>query len=187
MQTVIIENLDAMKLFAQNIAGQVSSKCLILLDGPMGAGKTQFTRFLVEALGGDQACSPSFAIHNRYETISSTIEHFDLFRLESTADLESTGFWDFFLESEGLVIVEWAQHLTKMGIKAPWPLTWPRIEIDISFTRLNNTEGLVSSPASISPFASSVASASAPSASSSNSVEARVIEYSQYSPGARGS
>lgn len=131
-----IANLDEMKAFA----GEVTSlavghrRLLVLLDGPMGAGKTQFTKFLIEALGGgDEANSPSFAIHNRYESIQGRgvgpVDHLDLFRLESEEDLESTGFWDFFREKQGIVIVEWAERLRELGLASHLPRTWPRLEL----------------------------------------------------------
>jgi tRNA threonylcarbamoyladenosine biosynthesis protein TsaE len=127
-----VHGLDQMREFARELAMRAGRRRLILLDGPMGAGKTQFTRFFVEALGAMETTSPSFAIHNRYETPQGAVEHLDLFRLESIDDLESTGFWDFFLEPEGIVIIEWASRLREMHSTFAWPLTWPRWQIEIS-------------------------------------------------------
>jgi tRNA threonylcarbamoyladenosine biosynthesis protein TsaE len=129
-----LKSLSEMKAFASKLAERAGHRRLILLDGPMGAGKTQFTRDFVEALGSSEACSPSFAIHNRYETERASVEHMDLYRLESADDLESTGFWDFFLEREGIVIVEWSHRLRDMGLQASWPRTWPRWEIELSIS-----------------------------------------------------
>lgn len=124
-----ILGLEAMREFAHLIATQAGDRLLLLLNGPMGAGKTQFTRFFVEALGSDEASSPSFAIHNTYSTLAGPIDHMDLFRLESEDDLESTGFWDFFRERRGIVIVEWANRLHELGLEAQLPRTWPTLEM----------------------------------------------------------
>ena len=131
-----IENLDEMKAFAAEIAEACGRgpRCLLLLDGEMGAGKTQFTRFMLEALGSDETASPSFAIHNSYAVRGGgSVEHFDLFRLESEEDLESTGFWDFFRAKAGLVVIEWAERLDKFGLTSQLPRTWPTRKIHFEF------------------------------------------------------
>lgn len=128
-ETHEIFSLSEMRNLAGAIARSLGPRVLLILNGPMGAGKTQFTRFLMEELGSDETCSPSFAIHNSYSSSRGAIEHLDLFRLESEEDLESTGFWDFFLEPKGVVIVEWGSRLEEMGLGSSLPMTWPRIEL----------------------------------------------------------
>lgn len=131
-----IASLPEMKRLARELAETIKNgarrRLLLLLDGPMGAGKTQFTRFLVEELGSSETASPSFAIHHSYLGENKLpIEHFDLFRLEDLDDLESTGFWDFFRSREAIVIVEWAERLTEFGLVDQLPLTgvWPRMRL----------------------------------------------------------
>jgi tRNA threonylcarbamoyladenosine biosynthesis protein TsaE len=124
-----LESLTDTKSLAGEIAASSWPRLLLLLDGPMGAGKTQFTRFFMQALGSGEACSPSFAIHNRYETSQGAVEHIDLYRMESEEDLESTGFWDLFLEKKGVVIIEWSDRLREIGVFDQLPLTWPRISL----------------------------------------------------------
>jgi tRNA threonylcarbamoyladenosine biosynthesis protein TsaE len=84
---------------------------LILLSGPMGAGKTQLTTWILKELGIENGASPTFAIHHRYSVGGDHVDHFDLYRLKSDADLETTGFWDVVNEVDNLVIVEWADRL----------------------------------------------------------------------------
>lgn len=115
--------LDEMRRFAFEIARDIDPGTLLLLEGEMGAGKTQFTTFLVEALGGGETASPSFAIHNSYLVARGTVEHFDLFRIDDVNDLESTGFWDVF-ETECCVVIEWAERLEQFGVKHQLPVSW---------------------------------------------------------------
>ena len=83
----------------------------ILLMGDLGAGKTTFIRFLVEALpGGENAevASPSFTLCNVYPT-TPQVQHFDLYRLPP-------GSSDEMLEESldnmaGLILIEWAEYL----------------------------------------------------------------------------
>lgn len=102
--------------------------CLILLEGPMGAGKTQVAKWIVESLTAEDAASPTFGVHHRYSSTRGTVDHVDLYRLESDADLESTGFWDLFTDQTALVIVEWADRLPD----DVWPQGWQKIKMKIS-------------------------------------------------------
>lgn len=118
----------------QDLAGQLcdhfEDRQILLLEGPMGAGKTQLVRFLVDTLGGEETQSPSFAIHNHYSTPRGPIEHLDLYRLESEEDLESTGFWDLFSQDKALVLIEWADRLNAEYLPPHWSC-W-RIKMEIS-------------------------------------------------------
>ena len=128
-----------MRAFACEIAGEIAlhSRVLILLDGPMGAGKTQFTRFLVDALGGSETASPSFAIHHAYPIPRGVVHHFDLFRLENEDDLESTGFWDFLGARDGIILIEWSRRLEEIGLSDALPKAWPRLSLELFFAGAN--------------------------------------------------
>ena len=138
-----IENLESMKAFAIATAQDYKGgRLLILLDGPMGAGKTQFTRFLLEALGSTEVTSPSFAIHNRYETERALIDHLDLYRIDNKDDLESTAFWDLFVESDGMVIIEWSDRLKDWGVFTHLPRNWPLLKMRFDIpAREENPDG----------------------------------------------
>lgn len=125
-----IEKLNDLNLLAKEVANDfLGGRLLILLDGPMGAGKTQFTRFLLEALGCDDVTSPSFAIHNHYDTDKASVEHVDLYRIDNSDDLESTGFWDLLTEADGIVIVEWSDRLKDWGLFNQLPRNWPLLKL----------------------------------------------------------
>lgn len=127
-----IANLDALRSFAQEVSREPSARLLILLDGPMGAGKTQFTKFVLESLGSSETVSPSFAIHNSYETTRGVVHHLDLFRLENADDLESTGFWDLFEAAESWIIIEWAEKLEDFGLRDQLPKSWKQMRLRIT-------------------------------------------------------
>lgn len=119
-----IENLQALKSSVQDFLGQYvqkESKLLVLLEGPMGAGKTQWVDFLLQELGVEEVCSPSFAIHNSYQIDNETsVDHLDLYRLQDDEDLESTGFWDLFSQPSGLILIEWGNLLNREFLPADW-------------------------------------------------------------------
>lgn len=96
-------------------------RTIVLLEGEVGAGKTETVRALARRRGWQAVASPSYAIHLRYEDAAGRgADHLDLYRLESEDDLESTGFWDLFAEPEGLILLEWADRLDPSYLPANW-------------------------------------------------------------------
>ncbi|MCM1348053.1 MAG: tRNA (adenosine(37)-N6)-threonylcarbamoyltransferase complex ATPase subunit type 1 TsaE [Firmicutes bacterium] len=79
-------------------------------NGPMGVGKTTFIAALARELGvtDDLASSPSFAIVNEYrsDTTAELIYHFDLYRLQTLAEVLDIGIEDYF-DSGALCFIEW--------------------------------------------------------------------------------
>lgn len=82
---------------AADFAAGLKSGDVIAYKGPMGAGKTAFTRGLCRGLGLDesQVSSPTFALVHQYGNGEHALYHFDMYRVESYEDLYSTGFFDY--------------------------------------------------------------------------------------------
>src|SRR5262245_26383736 len=97
---------------------QLGEQELILLEGPLGVGKTRLVRAVVEQLKGKWVSSPSFAIIQRYPCEKLAVDHVDLYRMKNMADLDSTGFWDLFDQSQARIFVEWANLIPEKY--------WPR-------------------------------------------------------------
>ncbi len=83
---------------------------LVLLDGPLGAGKTTFTRGLAEGLGvRGPVTSPTFVIARRHPSLvgGPALVHVDAYRLSCADDL-----YDLDLEAEmtdAVTVVEWGR------------------------------------------------------------------------------
>ena len=95
-------------LGAQLIGGEI-----ILLDGPLGAGKTVLVKGLASALGidPDEVTSPSFTLVNPYEG-RLPLFHIDLYRLDEGASAAHAVDLEEILSNERAVIVmEWAHRL----------------------------------------------------------------------------
>jgi tRNA threonylcarbamoyladenosine biosynthesis protein TsaE len=120
----------ALPAIVKELEPWLHAKTLLLLEGPVGAGKTEFTKALTRHFALPETVSPSFAIHHRYEGISPggrVVDHVDLYRLESEDDLESTGFWDLFRDEDSLIVIEWADRLNLELL----PLDWDKLKIEI--------------------------------------------------------
>jgi len=84
---------------------------VVALAGELGAGKTVFVRGLAEALGADPRAvsSPTFVLMQEYAAAPPML-HIDAYRIESLAELETTG-WTEALAGESISVIEWAERI----------------------------------------------------------------------------
>jgi tRNA threonylcarbamoyladenosine biosynthesis protein TsaE len=120
-----LKDRQAARAWVKKIAVRLHRPCVVLLSGELGAGKTQFVRWFLQEWGAKDVASPTFAIHHEYETERGRVDHIDLYRVESDADLESSGFWDLLQQDDALMFVEWAERLPE----DVWPESWNRFRL----------------------------------------------------------
>ena len=106
-----LPDLAATERLAAAVAAMVRKADAILLEGPLGAGKTAFARAFLRAAAGDPALevpSPTFTLVQSYATHAGVVHHFDLWRLDGPAALHELG-WDE--ARDDIVLVEWPDRL----------------------------------------------------------------------------
>jgi tRNA threonylcarbamoyladenosine biosynthesis protein TsaE len=102
-----------------DLASVVAGRGLVLLQGPLGAGKTTFAKGVARAFGIEEVVtSPTFTMLNEYTSGRLPLYHLDLYRLrdeERTASEANAGMLQAELEeislSDGLILVEWPDAL----------------------------------------------------------------------------
>jgi tRNA threonylcarbamoyladenosine biosynthesis protein TsaE len=113
---IALPDLAATEQLAARVAALVRPGDAILLEGPLGAGKTAFARAFLRAATDDRRLevpSPSFTLVQSYDTRVGAVHHFDLWRMEGRGGLVELG-WD---EARAdIVLVEWPDRL---GSAAP--------------------------------------------------------------------
>lgn len=114
--TLDLPDLPATHALAARLAGLLRAGDAVLLEGPLGAGKSELARAVLRAAVGDPALevpSPTFTLVQSYDLPAGPAHHFDLYRLDGPAGLAELG-WDE--AREGIVLVEWPDRL---GAEAP--------------------------------------------------------------------
>jgi len=115
------------KGFGRQYAQKVEAGMILALRGDLGAGKTEFTKGLVEGLNGKGAVtSPTFTIIHEYNDGRLPVYHFDFFRLEDRERLNRLGLDDYFF-GDGVCVVEWADRFADL---IPENARWIRFEIE---------------------------------------------------------
>ena len=103
------ETFDLGRQFGEQITGGE----ILLLSGPLGAGKTVFVKGLAAALGIDpqEVTSPSFTLVNPYDG-KFPLFHVDLYRLdEGPAAAHAVDLDELLGDERAVVVIEWAERL----------------------------------------------------------------------------
>jgi len=110
MKKIITRSPEETIAFAHKIGALLKKGDVIAYTGGLGAGKTTFTRGLATGAGlEDEVTSPTFALINEYRG-KLNIYHFDMYRIESMDDLETTGFFDYPAE-DSVFVIEWSENI----------------------------------------------------------------------------
>ena len=113
-QVLVTASEDETSEAGRAMAATLRPGAVVMLIGPLGAGKTVFVRGLAAGLGLDarEVHSPSYTLVNEYGPSASgrVLVHADLYRIDSPAEIEELGLGDYL--TRGCVIaVEWGEKL----------------------------------------------------------------------------
>ena len=122
----ILDDLASTYALGRKLVHWLAAPSLLLLQGPLGSGKTSLVQGLAEVLGiMEPITSPTFALAQHYPQGIPPLVHLDLYRLEcqSAAD-------DLFLQQEeeaqainALMVVEWPERLSlNLSLSDAWRL-----------------------------------------------------------------
>ncbi len=106
---IIIKDIEHIREAAREFIANIGEARVFAFYGKMGAGKTTFVKAICEELGvEDVITSPTFAIVNEYGLPSSTIFHFDFYRIKRLEEVYDMGYEDYFY-SGALCFIEWPE------------------------------------------------------------------------------
>jgi tRNA threonylcarbamoyladenosine biosynthesis protein TsaE len=109
--TLFLPDDAATTRLGQWFAPRLSPGDCLLLEGPIGAGKSHFARALIRARLGreEEVPSPSFTLVQVYEAADAEIWHADLYRLSHPDEAFELGLEDAF--ATAICLVEWPERL----------------------------------------------------------------------------
>jgi len=124
---VELRDLAATRSLARRTAAVLPAGQLLLISGPLGAGKTTFVAALAEALGSSaDVTSPTYTLVHEYPTPGGPLVHIDAYRLDASVDIDAVLDLDAYLDRARAVVVEWGDRLLATHPEA-WHLSLTRV------------------------------------------------------------
>jgi len=109
---VFVENLQETLNLGEKISHKLNPQSIVLLKGPIGAGKTSLVQGIAKGLSiAEDITSPTFALSHHYYTGKIPLFHIDLYRLENISSAKEV----FFSEEEeaeqskAILVIEWPE------------------------------------------------------------------------------
>ena len=130
-----LSSIEDTKILSKKISKILKKGDVIFLYGEIGAGKTTFTRFLINHLEVENkikksdVLSPTFNIAYDYDIGKIKVYHYDLYRIKNYEDILELGMFD--LSKNHIKIVEWPEIIE---IKPK-----DRIDVLFQYSKLENS------------------------------------------------
>jgi tRNA threonylcarbamoyl adenosine modification protein YjeE len=131
---LLLPDLAATHRLAARLGAVVGRGDVVLLEGDLGAGKSEFARAVIRSVAGEPAVtvpSPTFTLLQHYALARLEVGHADLYRVADPAEVGELGLEECW--HRGVLLVEWPD-------RAPW--LWPagRLEIALAAVRSGGPE-----------------------------------------------
>ena len=127
---MFIENLTETLNLGEKLSKELNPLSIVLLKGPIGAGKTSFVQGIARGLAiSEDITSPTFALSHHYNSGTIPMIHLDLYRLENISSAKEVFFSEEeeALQSQAVLVIEWPELIEPL-IKNFW-------KIEISYAK----------------------------------------------------
>ena len=144
---MFVENLQETLKLGEKLSQKLNPQSIVLLQGPIGAGKTSFVQGIAKGLSiSEDITSPTFALSHHYISGKIPLIHLDLYRLEISSLAKEVFFSEEeeALQKQAILVVEWPE-LIESAIENFW-------KIEISYAKNNGRDYAIKDPKNLSTF-----------------------------------
>ena len=109
---MFIENLKETLNLGEKLAQKLNPQSIVLLKGPIGAGKTSFIQGIAKGLSiSEDITSPTFSLSHHYNSGNIPLIHLDLYRLENISAAKEVFLSEEeeALQSKAILVIEWPE------------------------------------------------------------------------------
>ena len=109
---MFVENLKETINLGKNFSHKLNPQSIVLLQGPIGAGKTSFVQGIAKGLSiSEEITSPTFALSHHYNSGKIPLIHLDLYRLENISSAKEVFFSEEeeALQNKAILAIEWPE------------------------------------------------------------------------------
>ena len=123
---LFLPDLAATRTLAERVAARLTPGSVVLLEGDLGAGKSEFARAVIRSLAGAPITvpSPTFTLLQTYALPALDVAHADLYRLADESEAVELGLEECW--RHGALLVEWATRA---------PSLWPGERLELELTQ----------------------------------------------------
>ena len=144
---MFVENLTETLNLGEKLSQKLNPQSIVLLQGPIGAGKTSFVQGIAKGLSiSEDITSPTFALSHHYNSGRIPLIHLDLYRLENSSSAKEVFFAEEeeALQSKAILVIEWPELIQPL-IKDFW-------KIEISYAKNYGRNYLIRDPKNLLTF-----------------------------------
>jgi tRNA threonylcarbamoyladenosine biosynthesis protein TsaE len=116
MHQIITHSSDETIAFGRTLAAALAPPKLVILRGPLGAGKTTLVKGIAEAFEAaaeEEVTSPTFTLVHEYRGPRVRMFHIDLYRIDTERELATLGMEDWF-EPDNVLLIEWGEKFARL-------------------------------------------------------------------------
>ena len=109
---MFVENLKETLILGEKLAQKLNPKSIVLLQGPIGAGKTSLVQGIAKGLSiSEDITSPTFALSHHYNSGKIPLIHLDFYRLENSSLAKEVFLSEEeeAIQNKSILVIEWPE------------------------------------------------------------------------------